>query len=58
MYSKDQLEAQLKTQAKNAMFERDFMLAFNKYLNQKKDNASKTYAEQTNPDEYRLRPAY
>jgi hypothetical protein len=33
MYSKDQIEAQLKGQVKNAMFERDFMLAFNKYLN-------------------------
>jgi hypothetical protein len=47
MYSKDQLEAQLRVSAKNAMFERDFMLAFNKYLNLKKDNASKTYAEIT-----------
>ena len=33
MYSKDQYEEQLKAQTKNAMFERDFMLAFNKYLN-------------------------
>jgi len=33
MFSKDQLEAQLRQQAKNAIFERDFMIAFNKYLN-------------------------
>jgi hypothetical protein len=36
MYNKDQLEATLKAQAKNAIFERDFMIAFNKYLNEKK----------------------
>ena len=33
MYSKDQLEEKLKSQAKNAMFERDFLVAFNKYIN-------------------------
>lgn len=32
MYSKDQLEAQLKGHAKSAIFERDFALAFDKHL--------------------------
>ena len=58
MYSKDQLEAKLKGQAKNAMFERDFMLAFNKHINLKKENASKTYAELTDWQQYRLKPVF
>ena len=37
MYTKDQLEEALKSQAKNAIFERDFMLAFNKHLNDKRN---------------------
>ena len=45
MYTKDQVEAQLRAQAKNAMFERDFMLAFNRHLTEKKNNSTKTYAE-------------
>jgi hypothetical protein len=32
MFTKDQLETQLKGHAKSAIFERDFALAFNKYL--------------------------
>jgi hypothetical protein len=32
MFTKDQLEDQLKTNAKSALFERDFALAFDKYL--------------------------
>jgi hypothetical protein len=32
MFTKDQLETQLKGHAKSAIFERDFVLAFNKYL--------------------------
>ena len=40
------------------MFERDFMLAFNKYLNEKKDNASKTYAEVTDRYEYTVKESY
>ena len=43
MYTKDQLEQQLKSHAKSAIFERDFLLAFNKYLNEKKENAAKSY---------------
>jgi len=32
MFTKDKLETQLKGHAKSAIFERDFALAFNKYL--------------------------
>jgi len=56
MYSKDQLEAQLKAQAKNAIFERDFMIAFNKHLSEKK--REKSYAEERNWEDYRLKPAF
>ena len=58
MYSKDQVEAILRSQAKNAMFERDFLASFNKHLNAKKENLTKTYAEQTNWQEYKLQPSY
>lgn len=39
MYTKEQLERELKEQAKSAIFEREFMFSFNKYLNEKKDIA-------------------
>lgn len=58
MYTKDQLEEQLKGHAKSAIFERDFMLAFNKYLNEKKEGVNKTYAEKKDWKEYRLNPAF
>ena len=58
MYSKDQLEAQLKSQAKNAMFERDFMIAFNRHLNLKKDAVNRTYADNKDWRDYRLEPSY
>ena len=58
MYTKDQLEAQLKNHAKSAMFERDFMLAFNKHLNEKKEGGYKTEAEKKDWKEYRLKPSY
>jgi hypothetical protein len=58
MYTKDQLEAQLKSHAKSAIFERDFTLAFNKYLQQKREGADKTYAEKKDWKEYRLQPAF
>lgn len=38
------------------MFERDFLVAFNKYINQKKENANLTYAETTDWQEYRVKP--
>jgi len=40
------------------MFERDFMLAFNKYMNQKKEQATKPYAEGRDWQQYRLQPSY
>ena len=58
MFSKDQLEAQLKSHAKSAIFERDFTLAFNKHLQQKREGAEKTYAEKKDWREYRLNPAF
>ena len=58
MFTKDQLESQLKTQAKSAMFERDFVLAFNKHLNEKREGANRTYAEKKDWQEYRLTPAF
>lgn len=57
MYTKDQLESSLKAQAKNAMFERDFMIAFNKHLNQKR--SGQTYADQLSCEDwmkYKLKP--
>jgi hypothetical protein len=58
MFTKDQLETQLRGHAKSAIFERDFVLAFNKYLNEKKEGANKTYSEKKDWTEYRLTPAF
>jgi hypothetical protein len=58
MFTKDQLESQLKGHAKSAIFERDFVVAFNKYLGEKRDGASKTYADKVNWKEYRLTQAF
>jgi len=58
MFTKDQLESQLRGHAKSAIFERDFVLAFNKYLNEKKEGANKTYSEKKDWQEYRLTPAF
>lgn len=58
MYSKDQLESQLKSHAKSAMFERDFVFAFNKYLGEKREGATRTYAEKSDWSEYRLTQAF
>lgn len=58
MFTKDQLESQLRGHAKSAIFERDFVLAFNKYLNEKKEGADKTYSEKKDWKEYRLTPAF
>jgi len=58
MFSKDQLEAQLKGHAKSAIFERDFVNAFNKYLTEKREGANKTYAENKDWKEYRLSQAF
>jgi len=57
MYNKDQLEAQLKGHAKSAIFERDFMIAFNKHLNDKREGVNRTYAEKKDWKEYRLNPS-
>ena len=40
------------------MFERDFVLAFNKYLGEKRDGVSRTYADKKDWKEYRLTPAF
>lgn len=58
MFTKDQLETQLKGHAKSAIFERDFALAFNKYLGQKREGATRTYAERSDWQKYRLTPAF
>ena len=58
MFNKDQLETQLKSHAKSAMFERDFVFAFNKYLGEKRDGATRTYAEKKDWKDYRLQPAF
>ena len=58
MYTKDQLEAQLKGHAKSAIFERDFALAFDKHLSEKREGANRTYAEKKDWREYRLVPAF
>ena len=58
MFTKDQLETQLKGQAKSAIFERDFVLAFNKYLGEKREGATRTYAERQDWKDYRLTPAF
>lgn len=41
------MQEELKANAKNAIFERDFQLAFHKYLNQKRTNADRPRAEYT-----------
>ena len=58
MFTKDQLETQLKGHAKSAIFERDFVLAFNKNLGQKRDGANSTYAQKKDWSEYRLKQAF
>jgi len=58
MFTKDQLESQLKSQAKSAVFERDFVNAFNKYLAEKREGVNRTYAEKQDWKEYRLTPAF
>lgn len=40
------------------MFEREFVSAVNKYLNEKKEGVTKTYAEKKDWKEYSLRPSY
>ena len=40
------------------MFERDFMIAFNKHLNHKKDNASNPYPDNKKWEDYKLEPSY
>ena len=57
MFTKDQLEEQLKVNAKSALFERDFALAFDKYLAEKREGATKTYAEKKDWSEYTLNPS-
>lgn len=58
MYTREQLEQVLKSEAKSAIFERDFAIAFNKYLNEKREGVNKTYAERKDWSEYRLQPAF
>ncbi len=48
MFTKEQLETQLKGQAKSAIFERDFAIAFNKHLAEKREGVNHTYAEKQN----------
>ena len=45
MFQRDQVEQQLKSEAKSAIFEREFAEAVNKHLNEKKNSASKPYSE-------------
>lgn len=52
MYTKEQLEDQLRHQAKSAIFQRDFALAFDKYIAEKRNGAGKTYAEKKDWQEY------
>jgi hypothetical protein len=58
MFTKDQLEAQLKDNAKSAIFERDFALAFDKYLAEKREGQNKTYAEKKDWSEYTLKNSH
>jgi hypothetical protein len=54
MFTKDQLESQLKSHAKSALFERDFVLSFNKYLGEKREGANKSYSEKVDWRDYKL----
>ena len=58
MYTKEQVESILRQEAKNKMFDRDFQLAVNKYIQEKKDNAGKTYAEKVNWEDYKVKQVY
>lgn len=52
------MEAELKANAKNAIFERDFQNAFSKYLNQKQANHDRPRAEYTDDwKKYKLMPS-
>lgn len=58
MYTRDQIEEQLKANAKSALFEREFMSAFSKHLNDKREGASKPSSEKKDWKEYQLKPSY
>jgi hypothetical protein len=58
MYTKDQLEQQLKNNAKSALFEREFMSAFNKHLTAKKEGVQNRNSERADWQTYALQPSY
>lgn len=58
MYTRDQMEEQLKQETKAALFEQQFATAFDKYLNEKRQNINQTYADKRDWTKYRLQPSY
>ncbi len=52
------MEEQLKQAAKADFFEKQFASAFDKYLNEKRENTTKPYVENKNWKEYQFMPSY
>ena len=48
------MEEKLRTQAKNAIFQRDFREAFNKYVDEKRQASIQPYADRVDHSEYRI----
>ena len=58
MYTRDQMEEQLKQETKAHLFEQQFATAFDKYLNEKRQNVNQQYAEKRNWQDYTVNAPY
>ena len=58
MYTRDQMEEQLKATTKAAIFEKQFAEAFDRVLLEKRSGAPKPYSEKVNRDDYTVRDGY
>lgn len=54
MLQKDQLEQQLKSEAKSALFDKQFAEAVSKHLQKKREEVSKPYSEKVDWQKYQL----
>lgn len=58
MYTKDQMEEQLKYTAKANLFDQQFAAAFDKYINEKRQNINQKYSEKRDWKKYSVMPSY
>ncbi len=58
MYTRDQMEEQLKQTTKAAIFEQQFATAFDKILSEKRMGVNQLYAEKKDWTKYRINPSY